>query len=278
MKKTTTVMLTDAQVKTFRQNGFLAVDGFFDARETAALQADVKRLRENGFLRNVHTLGDGATHDESAQNLQMCPAGYCSALIRSLPFCPRVVATVSALIGPEIAHHLDQIFLKPANVGKGTGWHQDNAYFKIRDPLKGTAMWIAIDDATAANGTMRVVPRKFKDTLTHDRDPNSDHHISCRVDEDEAVTVELAAGGALFFCYGTPHTTGDNTTARDRAGLAYHFINVAFAPDGFFTSQRRRNHAHPYLNGPLASNGVAEYGEPMRETWNQAVRRMGGPD
>ena len=146
-------MLTEEQVKEFRQNGFLAVDGFFDDRETAALQADVKRLREHGYLRNIHTLGDGETHTESAQNLQMCPAAFCSTLIRSLPFCPKVTNAVSALIGPEVANNLDQIFLKPARIGKGTGWHQDNAYFKIRDPLKGTAMWIAIDDATAANGT-----------------------------------------------------------------------------------------------------------------------------
>ena len=41
--------------------------------------------------------------------------------------------------------------------GIGTNWHQDNAYFKIRDPMRGTAMWIAAHDATIANGTITPV-------------------------------------------------------------------------------------------------------------------------
>jgi ectoine hydroxylase-related dioxygenase (phytanoyl-CoA dioxygenase family) len=212
--------ITEAQVREFRDTGVLAIEQFFNARETAALQADIRRLRDGGFLRNVHTLGDGKTHADTAQNLQLCPAGYCSALVRALPFCPRVIETVRALLGAEIAQHLDQLFLKPAGIGKGTGWHQDNAYFQIRDPLKGTAMWIAIDDATAENGTMRVVPGRFRAEIEHTRDPQSDHHISCQIEDAEAVTVELPAGGVVFFCYGTPHSTRDNTSARDRAGLA----------------------------------------------------------
>ena len=41
-----------------------------------------------------------------------------------------------------------QMFLKPAHVGLGTAYHQDNGYFGISDPLKGTGMWIAVDPAT----------------------------------------------------------------------------------------------------------------------------------
>jgi ectoine hydroxylase-related dioxygenase (phytanoyl-CoA dioxygenase family) len=30
----------------------------------------------------------------------------------------------------------------------------------------------------------------------------------------------------MFFAYGTPHATGANTTDRERAGVALHFINA----------------------------------------------------
>ena len=41
----------------------------------------------------------------------------------------------------------------------GTKKYTQHAYFKIPKPLRGTAMWIAIHDATVANGTMRSSPR-----------------------------------------------------------------------------------------------------------------------
>jgi phytanoyl-CoA hydroxylase len=150
--------ITPDQIKVFRSRGYLAVPGFFDAKETAALQADIERLKRNSFLRNVATEGDGKTTSGTKQNLQLCPANFYSTLIRALPFAPKVIEAVTNLIGEEVTLHLDQIFLKPGKTGMGTAWHQDNAYFKVPQPLRGTAMWIAIHDATVANGTMRVVP------------------------------------------------------------------------------------------------------------------------
>jgi phytanoyl-CoA hydroxylase len=132
-------------------------------------------------------------------------------------------------------------------------------------------MWIAIDDATRANGTIRVVPKRFNENIPHKRDLESDHHIHCPIDENDAIHAELPAGGVLFFCYGTPHATGDNPTPLDRAGLAYHFLNVDYAPEGFFDSSQRRLNAHPHITGVLASDGVNEYGESMREAWERCL-------
>ena len=56
----------------------------------------------------------------------------------------------------HFVRQLDHIFLKPAHTGIGTDWHQDNAYFKISDPTKGTAMWIALHDAHIENGTLHL--------------------------------------------------------------------------------------------------------------------------
>ena len=259
--------LSKEQIEQFREIGYVAVPHFFNGDEIRALQSDIRRLKKHGFLRNVRTESDGKSPASKEQNLQLCPASFCSALIRALPFSDKVIRAATDLIGREIALHLDQIFLKPGKFGKGTAWHQDNAYFKISDPLKGTAMWIAIDDAKVENGTMRVVPRAFSEIAEHERDPNSDHHIRCDIDEADAETVELEAGGVLFFCYGTPHATGDNRTERDRAGLAYHFINIDYAPADLFSSRRNRNHTRPHLTGPSSSQGFNEYGENMAQAW-----------
>lgn len=272
----TSMKLSPTQIEQFRRRGYVVVPGFFDAQETAALQADIARLQRNGFLRNVATAGDGKTPTSEKVNLQLCPANFYSMLIRALPFAPKVIAAVTKLIGPEITLHLDQIFLKPGRTGMGTAWHQDNAYFKIPKPLRGTAMWIAIHDATVANGTLRVVPNSWETLLPHRRDGNSDHHIKCQPDESQAETVELKAGGVIFFCYGTPHSTGDNQTDHERAGLAFHFLCEDQTDDAFYSTGRIGN-PRPRLTGPRATGGLEEYGGVIAGTWETEVARAAAP-
>lgn len=256
------------QIEQFQSHGWLAVRDFWSGEEVAAMQAELERLKTEGLLNNVATGGE-AGEAPARVNLQLCPMYPHSTFFRAMPFAPKVVAAVSQLIGEPVLVHLDQVFLKPGGHGAGTNWHQDNAYFKIGDPLKGTALWTAVHDATAANGTMRIIPDAFREELEHSRDPDSNHHIRCYPDEEKAITIEVPAGGALFFAYGTPHATGPNTTDKERAGVALHFINDSVnqeAIGGFEPGMR------PYLTGPQATGGLREYGVRVAGTWESEVK------
>ena len=219
------MQLAKEEIEHFRREGWLAVPGLWNSEEVDAMRAELDRLKRIGKLRNVATDGDGMTESTQAQNLQLCPLAPDSELFATMAHAPQAVEVVSQLIGAPNVLHLDQVFLKPGRHGSGTSWHQDNAYFQIGDPLHGTAMWTAVHDATVANGTLRVIPRAFHEQLGHDRDPMSDHHIRCWPDESRSLPVEVEAGSAIFFCYGTPHATGANTTNAERAGVALHFIH-----------------------------------------------------
>lgn len=261
------MVLTSDQVAQFRQDGYVVVPGLLTKREAAAMAAEVKRLQEAGLIRNVRTEGDGATRSGTEANLQMIPLYPHSELFRALPFDDRVVQAVTALIGEPAIVHLDQLFLKPARHGTGTDWHQDNNYFQIPDPLAGTAMWLAAHDATVENGTLHVAPGSYREELAHERDPYSDHHVRCIVPEERAVPCEVEAGGAVFFCYGTAHSTRANRTDHDRAGVAYHFLNGRYADLVKSDWQRR------WLTGPQASGGMEEYGTRVAGTFGAEVDR-----
>lgn len=263
--------LTKDQVSLFQEQGFLALPQFFSQREIQAMQAELKRLVRDGLLRNVATDGDGKTHSQTKTNLQICPIWHKSNFFRALPFQPKVIDTVVALIGDPIIEHLDQIFLKPGHQGAGTNWHQDNAYFKIDDPLRGTAMWTAIHDATVANGTLRVIPGSHREKYEHVRDPDSDHHIRCNPPEERAISLELHAGGIVFFCYGTAHATGPNNTDKERGGLGVHFLHTDYASPSLLDENRN---CRPYLTGPKATGGLKEYGSKIMGTWEQEVARV----
>ena len=266
--------LSKEQVAHFRAHGWLALPEFWDADEVRAMQHELERLKRQGKLRNVATEGDGQTASQSKSNLQLCPMSPHSALFRAMPFAPKVIQAVSQLIGDPVLLHLDQVFLKPAKHGAGTNWHQDNAYFKIAEPLMGTALWTAVHVANRANGTLRVIPDSFNQELEHKRDPDSDHHIRCWPDEEKAVTVELPAGGVVFFAYGTPHATGANTTDRERAGVALHFLNanVSSKAVGGFEPGVRPVLSGGESSGGESSGGEREYGEKVAGTWPERVR------
>jgi len=259
--------INEQQVAQFREHGYTKAERFFDEREVAAMQAEVRRWRDEGLLRNVTTEGDGETAASTAQNLQLIPISDHSRLFKALPFVDKVRQSVAKLIGEPFRLHLDQTFLKPARTGRGTSWHQDNGYFKVENPMHGTAMWIAVHDATEANGTIRLIPDAFDTPLEHSRDPMSNHHIRCYPDESEAEIIELPAGGVAFFCYGVPHATGANNTDGDRAGVAFHFMRNEAVTQGPL-------HIGTELCEPHSTFGKQEYGEDFRGVWETEVDRL----
>lgn len=263
-------MLNDAQIAQFRREGYTVAPALFDRREMAAMLAELDRFKREGLGRNVATSGDGITHTDAEVNYQIIPLNTKSSLLRALPFAPKVVACISALIGPSFVRQLDQIFLKPGRTGAGTDWHQDNAYFQAADPTQGTAMWIALHDATLENGTLHVIPGSHRQRFAHERDLSSDHHIHMQVDEIQAVPIPLAAGGAIFFNYGIAHATKRNNTDQERAGLAFHFLNT----DAVAGARLVEGVVH--IAGPQATGGAAEYGVTVAGSWDSEVARLAG--
>jgi ectoine hydroxylase-related dioxygenase (phytanoyl-CoA dioxygenase family) len=262
--------LTASHLRQFAQDGYTTVPDFFDAREVAAMRAELERFQREGLLKNVATDGDGKTHSQTTFNLQICPISNRSRFLRTLPFAAKVVAAIRGCIGDPINFWLDQIFLKPPQHGAGTSWHQDNAYFHQPDPTAGVGMWIALHDAHVRNGCMHVVPRSHVSLRPHVRDPGSDHHIFApEVDDAEAVPIELPAGGILLFNWGILHCTKGNHTDRARAGLALHFYNADKE-----TESAWKEAARPAITGARATGGVAEYGERIEGTWEAEVERM----
>ena len=279
------MVLTDSQVERWRADGFVPVPDFFDARDVRALQAGVEELKAAGKFSNVATDGDGATHVDTKQNLQICPLSFHHPLFRAIPFHPKVREAVAQLLGDSIYKFQDQAVLKPPGVGSATSWHQDNYYFEVSDPARGTGMWTAVHEATVANGTIRMVPRVFRALLPHARDLESDHDRRCYPAEADAVAIELPAGGVVFFNLGVPHATGPNATDNQRAGVAWHFLNEAHvSPElaiarphptlRFPTFSQPGEEGGPYVVGEKYTAGEREYGCNMEAALAAEIERL----
>ena len=167
------MQLSKAQLLRFRNDGCIWFEGFFTPREARALRFELERIYDvelkHGTGINCAVQENGTKRDNygERQNLQVIPLNNRSDLHKALVFNAKVLSVVEQLIGDDFMLELDQAFWKPPKVGIGTNWHQDNAYFKIADPLRGTAMWIAIHDANVENGCLHVIPGSHRNpTIT----------------------------------------------------------------------------------------------------------------
>lgn len=140
---------------------------------------------------------------------------------------PRISKVVASLLGDAPLLFQDMALIKPPFIGSEKPWHQDDAYFSVAPLDSVIGVWIALDEATAANGCMHVIP------AGHKIGPKRHHHtFDCEIvpggiDPSDAVPVELPPGGAMFFHGLLPHQTPPNTSPDRRRALQFHYRSAS---------------------------------------------------
>lgn len=156
--------LTEEQVAQFNRRGFLTGIRIFDQDEAAAI-----RDRFDDLLSRVLAEG-GDSYSISSAHLRYGDA-------YDLLTDRRIVAYVRDLLGEDVVGWGCHYFCKMPRDGKRVEWHQDATYWPLT-PSKTVTVWLAIDDADAANACMRFVPG------SHLRGP-----LAFEVDDDDPSTV-----------------------------------------------------------------------------------------
>ena len=136
---------------------------------------------------------------------------------------PRVKALIEMAIGESFILFQEMALVKPAFIGGERAWHQDDSYFAVK-PLEAVAgIWIALDNATAANGCMHVIRG------AHRKGPLlQSTEVGCtiaegRIDKEMAQAIELRPGGAMVLSGLLPHFTPRNTSPNRRRSIQYHY-------------------------------------------------------
>lgn len=166
----------------------------------------------------------------------------------------------------------DQVISKPPGDNKKFAFHHDFYFWPLGRPTMVTC-WLALDDATVANGCMHVIPGSHRDPRFQPVgcDLSEELHLSPRPrgpgepaslydavrgwDADRATPVELKAGECMFHHCLNYHMTPENWTDRQRRAFV-----MIFMPDG-----TRYNHAqspgHPCTEYLHLEDGVVLDGD-----------------
>ncbi len=261
--------LSDAQVSSYHENGYLVLPNVLTAPELAGLRAaadalDEERLRRGGAERTV------AIHDVIFMQEAFMEAAHHPALIG---------ASVQ-LIGENLHLIQARVHWKPIAKGEGAvDWHQDYPFHPLTN-YDVLAVTFLLDDTSVRNGALQAIPGSHKRGPLNHHDTDGAFVGRCTNADDYAADV---ANGNLFDLEGPAgsmtihhanllHYTHPNNSDTPRRALVYQIAagDAALLGGNFFK-------VWPvYLHGsdPL----VARFEDGTVRRLPQPFRNLGGLD
>jgi ectoine hydroxylase-related dioxygenase (phytanoyl-CoA dioxygenase family) len=223
--------VTPEQVRTYQAQGFIVIENFLDAGELEHWRT-VTADAINARLGNSQNLSNQANPDAFyAQVFTQClrladiHAGMAELIFDER--LGRVAGTLAGVDGIRIWH--DQALVKPP-YGNHTAFHLDNPFWSFDSP-NAISIWVALDDATLANGCLWYLPGTHREA-TYEPTGIGENLGSLfkaypQWKQIEAIPAVCKAGGAVFHNGLIAHGAGANMTPRGRRAMT-----CAFMPDG----------------------------------------------
>jgi phytanoyl-CoA hydroxylase len=136
---------------------------------------------------------------------------------------PELLDLLSTLVDGEPELFQDMALLKPPEGGREKPWHQDKAYFDVSLDAPVVGVWIALDEATAENGCMHLIPGSHHDGPVVHFDRRDWQICDTDVQVEADVMAPLEPGGALLFDGLLHHGTPPNRSEKRRRALQFHY-------------------------------------------------------
>ena len=228
--------ITDAQWQKFQEQGYVRLGRVVTDEELEGLQHRIDEIMLGRaampYERMMMQLDTqtGQYKDMDPQTTAHKGATLAYRKIQGLEFDPLFLAYMQK----TLFHHICQraygkgvpisifraMFMnKPAQQGTVLPWHRD--FFAQIDPLPEVTVWMALDDATSANGCIKV--------LAGSQHLFSDGDTTVFLDEQQTVevlaqhtpeTLECPAGQAILLHNKMLHTSAVNPTGMPRRAFS----------------------------------------------------------
>jgi ectoine hydroxylase-related dioxygenase (phytanoyl-CoA dioxygenase family) len=253
--------LTAAEARSYERDGFVVRESVFALHEVGRLRAAAERaaavaaslvgngdayhLDGNRFVDVGHVTVQFEHAPDSETIRVIEPVHQFDSHLSALVDDPRIVAPMRDLVGCErIALWTDKLNLKRPFEGSGFGWHQDSPYW-IHDSANVDLLpnvYVALDDAAADNGCLRVVRGSHREGCLPGVGDGSqlegfftspDHF-----DESQQVAMEVPAGSLTFFSPHSVHGSLPNRSDQPRRALV---LTYQPADQPMLKSGRTRN-------------------------------------
>jgi ectoine hydroxylase-related dioxygenase (phytanoyl-CoA dioxygenase family) len=231
--------LTPNQVESFRNDGFVVVEGALDAAQIEAARSRFEPLFSGKFQTGLYPdewnwrLG----RDREDLTRQICNGWKSDLTVASIVLRSDVGEACARLRGWQGARlGQDNVIWKPPGT-KPLGFHQDDSYNDWIVPAEMLTCWVTLDDTKAYQGTIEHVRGSHRWPLAPPitqfhapDDPTTDLRAAAAgagIKDYEIVPMEVPAGAAVFHHGRTWHGSRDNKGDKPRRSVIAHCISSA---------------------------------------------------
>jgi phytanoyl-CoA hydroxylase len=215
-------------IEDYRRDGVAQLRGFFARKTVAEIRSELDRYTRDDLPSKPADARTLEADGRAVRNLWRLEQH--SDFFRALARRVEITSLVADLVGGEPLLAAVETFNKPARVGSGVPYHQDNAYF-CRTPPDMLTLWVAIDPVTLDNGPVYFIKGSHKAGLLPSR-PSGVTGNSIGLAEppttplSEQFCALLEPGDATIHHCETIHHSQPNQTDHSRLGLLFVYRGV----------------------------------------------------
>lgn len=227
------VRLSDEQLQSWEENGFLHISGFFSELERKALVSWVEDLEARpetpGKWMKYFEAGEGEDSSRMLCRIEdILPhhEGF-NELLRG----EVMTSVVSQLMGEPAILFKEKLNLKLPG-GQGFGAHQDAPAFTSFNQHYHITLMISVDASHPKNGCLEMVPGRHKEGLLPMKDDGT-----LAESFEEAVSwdpLSTKSGDIVLFDSYIPHRSGPNTSSTPRRAL---YVTYNKASEGSYREE-----------------------------------------
>lgn len=240
MIPTTLTHFGEEQHQQFMEQGYLSLGHLLDPAALAALQQRIDdimlgkipyptmRFQLDGTTGEYKNLPpDSPGHKGATLNYRRITGLEQDPLFLALIQHPVIRQLTQRYIGEDVSIFRAMFMNKPAHHGTVLPWHQDigEGWGLDRNPI--ITIWTALDEATAANGCMQIVPGSHKLGVLNPQHFVTEADQARYTQEKDVVDLAVAAGEAILLHNFLLHRSGVNRTSIPRRAFSVAYMEAA---------------------------------------------------
>jgi len=211
----------DQLIQDYRRDGVVRIRSFLSTQQILQIRIEIDRYIRDDLDSKPNDACTRESDGKTVRNLWRIEQH--SDYFRSLARRPEITELIAKLVNGNPVLVAVETFNKPARIGSGVPYHQDNAYF-CQSPPDVLTLWIAIDQVTVENGAVYFVKGSHKvGMLPTEPSGVVGNSIGLAqpptVSKSEQFCAMLNPGDATIHHCQTIHSSDPNETEHSRLGL-----------------------------------------------------------
>lgn len=233
---TAVTVLDEAFITEYRERGYIVLRALFNEADVALMRREAARVLAHLVdasivLGQVSPRLDICARDGRISVRKIQPVNDLSTELDRICHDERVIGALRSLLGAqpivmEEKLNYKQLIDAPLHAerhGDSFEYHHDHAYYSQQGyPPETLTVGIMIDDTTAANGPMRMIPGSHLRQWPL-RTEGPPLIVEAAVDDSLGVDILGGAGDVVIFDSRLVHASADNTTDRPRRLMLYSY-------------------------------------------------------